>query len=286
MNHPATVGGYSIREVANLLNVTEAKIRAYARSGFTSTSAGENGELQFSFQDLLLLRTAKALEAARIPRRRIRLALSNLAEQLDGRPLTAVRISALGSQVVAREGGESWNAESGQTFLEFEAADLTREPGRLHHVPVLTPVAAPEPEMPDAEERYETALVREADGDTAAAIEAYGEALGLDPTHSEAHVNVGRLLHESGDLTAAEEHYRQAIILRHDEPTAWFNLGVVLQDTQRMEEASRAYERALALDASYADAHYNLASVLEALGQRTSAFRHLRTYRSLVSDPG
>src|ERR1700724_3885921 len=127
MDRPSPRGGYSPREVATLLGLSQAQIRSCARAGFVAPQVGPRGELLFSFQDLVLLRTAKALLAARIPQRRIRIALQNLPSQLpQGQPLTAVRISAQGHHVVARDGGESWHPESGQTLLDFEVADLAR----------------------------------------------------------------------------------------------------------------------------------------------------------------
>jgi tetratricopeptide (TPR) repeat protein len=57
---------------------------------------------------------------------------------------------------------------------------------------------------------------------------------------------------------------------------------VALQDLGRLEAAAEAYENALELDRTLADAHYNLAGIYEELGQREAAFRHLRTYRTMI----
>src|SRR5436190_1467617 len=43
------------------------------------------------------------------------------------------------------------------------------------------------------------------------ARDAYQRALQLDPHHSDAHVNLGRLFHEERELVAAEQHYRAAL---------------------------------------------------------------------------
>jgi tetratricopeptide (TPR) repeat protein len=95
-------------------------------------------------------------------------------------------------------------------------------------------------------------------------------------------VNLGRLLHESGRAAEAERHYRLALAARPDDETAAFNLGVALQDLGRLQEAAEAYEVALEIDGSLADAHYNLSGLYERLGQPEAAFRHLRTYRTLI----
>src|SRR5215207_3200062 len=87
-DRPAPPTGYSTKDVAALLGLSPAQVRSYVRAGFLSPQQGSRGEYYFSFQDLVLLRTAKGLLAARVPRRRVRLALQNLREQLPSdRPL-------------------------------------------------------------------------------------------------------------------------------------------------------------------------------------------------------
>ena len=277
MDRPSPRGGYSTREVATLLGLSQAQIRSCARAGFVAPRIGPRGELLFSFQDLVLLRTAKALLAARIPQRRIRIALQNLHAQLpQGQPLTAVRISAQGHHVVARDGGEAWHPESGQTLLDFEVADLAREAAALE-----PRRAAPQ----TAADWYEHGVELEAD-DAAAAMAAYRRALAIDPDLADAHLNLGRLLHEGGDPARAETHYRRALAVDPGDALAAYNLGVALQDRQQPREAAAAYEQAIALDPTLADAHFNLSGIYEQLGERAAAFRHLRTYRSLTGNGG
>jgi tetratricopeptide (TPR) repeat protein len=280
---PGGAGGYSTRDVAALLGLSATQVRALIRDGLLSPASGPRGEYRFSFQDLILLRTAKALLGAQVPRRRIRRALQKLQEQLPaGRPLTGVRITAQGHQVVVRDGEEAWNPESGQILLDFQVADLAREASSLVR-PSEAPREVSPPLPPDgADAWYAQGCELEADGDLERAVAAYKRSLEIDPSLADAHLNLGRLRHEMGDLAAAEHHYREASNAQPHEPTAAFNLGVVLQDRGRLEEAAAAYERALALDDSYADAHYNLAGLCETLGRPQAAFRHLRTYKTLT----
>src|SRR5256885_629841 len=125
--------GYSSRDVARLLGLTVAQVRGFARDGFLTPAPGRGArrKLQFSFQDLVILRTAKALVAARIPARRIRGALKNLRHQLPrGRSLAELRIVAEGDRIVVSDGTTAWNPESGQTHLDF---GIPRRGSVAHH---------------------------------------------------------------------------------------------------------------------------------------------------------
>jgi len=280
-------GGYSTKDAAALLGLSTTQVRSYVRAGFLSPPQGARGEYSFSFQDLVLLRTAKALLAARVPRRRVRLSLQNLRGQLpDGRALTGVRISAQGHQVVVRDGGELWNPESGQALFDFEVAALAREATTRELRAFSTAPAAGdaggEPGAADWFARGEELEAEGAPGAVAAAMAAYRRAIASEPGLADAHLNLGRLLHEQGKMGEAEQCYRQALAARPGDATAAFNLGVALQDLGRLAEAAEAYEAALALDPTLADAHYNLAGLYEQQGEREAAFRHLRTYRTLI----
>jgi tetratricopeptide (TPR) repeat protein len=278
LDRPAAPSGYSTKDVAALLGLSAEQVRSYVRAGFLAPEQGPRGEYYFSFQDLILLRTAKGLLAARVPRRRVRLALQNLREQLpEDRALTGVRISAQGHHVVVRDGRDLWNPESGQAVFDFELSELAREASTL---PLRTPETKPD-EPDGAEDWYERGSELE-EVSPEEAMAAYRQALEIDPGLADAHVNLGRLLHERGEAAEAERHYRLALAIRPEDATAVFNLGVALQDLGRLAEAAEAYEKALEIDRSLADAHYNLAGLYERLGQPEAAFRHLRTYRTLI----
>jgi tetratricopeptide (TPR) repeat protein len=243
------------------------------RAGFLEPERGRRGELLFSFQDLVLLRTAQGLVSARIAPRRVRSALRKLKEQLPlGRPLRAVHIRAEGDRIVVGDGSAQWSPESGQVLFDFGARELARKVAPLH---------LRAQEEGDASSWYERGCdLEESAPDDAA--DAYRRALELDSTLADAQVNLGRLLHEAGDARGAAGHYRKAIELRPDNVIALFNLGVALTDLRMPDEAILAYRTALAADPSCADAHYNLAHLYELRGDAAAALRHLRTYRKLV----
>src|SRR5438309_985228 len=124
--------GYTTEEVARLLGLSPAQIRSYTRAGFLSPARATRGELRFAFQDLVLLRAAKGLMAARIPAAKIRGSLRRLKQQLPrGRALSELRITAEGHRVVARDGALAWNPDSGQLVLDFDVATLAERAAPL-----------------------------------------------------------------------------------------------------------------------------------------------------------
>jgi tetratricopeptide (TPR) repeat protein len=270
--------GYKAQEVARMLGMSVGQVRSYVRAGFLEARRGPRGELRFTFQDLVLLRATRELLAARVPSRRVKRALQKLRAQLPaGKPLAGVHIVAEGDQIVVREGGAMWQPESGQVLFDFEVSGLAEKVAPL----VRKAVKKKDEKGLTAEDWYRWACDLE-DGAPEESREAYRRALELDPQLPDAHVNLGRLLHEAGDLQNAEVNYRSALELRPDDAIAAFNLGVVLEDLKREREAVEAYELAVKADPQAADAHFNAARIYEKLGQRALALRHLGAYRKLT----
>jgi tetratricopeptide (TPR) repeat protein len=270
---------YTTRDVAKLLGLSEAQVRSQARVGYLAPDRGPHNAYRFSFQDLVLLRTAKALSEARIAPRRIRRALRALTRELPaGRSLSGVRISSEGDRIVVRDGDEVWNPESGQLLLDFHVMELA-----LQTAPVarrLARRARRSDEPLTAEQWYDLGVDLEAAAPEDA-LDAYVRAVALDPRHASARVNLGRLLQEAGMPAEAATQYRAALKARPGHPTAAFNLGTALEDLGRRGEAIEAYRKALDADGDFADAHFNLARLYEQAGRRAAALRHLRSYKLL-----
>jgi tetratricopeptide (TPR) repeat protein len=266
--------GYGAREVAEMLGLTVEQVRSWARAGFVRPERGARGEMRFSFQDLVLLRTAAHLVAARIAPRRVKRALSALRAQLPaGRPLTGVHVRAEGDRIVVGDGDTRWHPESGQVLFDFGVSEIAAQ------VAELPERRADEGRALTADDWYEWACNLE-EAAPAEAATAYRRALEIEPGHGDARINLGRLLHEAGDPDAAAAQYRLALEARPDDVTAAFNLGVALDDLGQRREAEAAYLRAVAIDPGCADAHFNLARIYESAGDRAGALRHLREYRA------
>ncbi|HVY37660.1 MAG TPA: tetratricopeptide repeat protein [Polyangia bacterium] len=279
------MSGYTTQDVAKMIGVSSGRLRAYLRAGVLAPERGSRGELRFSFQDLLLLRKAEGLVKQRIPPLRVRRALRKLRDRLpDTHPLTGVQLGADGASVVVHEGSSRWQVESGQVLLSFDPPQPAADEMPLSMLRSRPAPPAEELAAPNVEEMYEIGCnIDEADPDQAEA--SYRQVLMQAPEHADAHINLGRILHERGDLRAAEAHYRRALTIRPGDATALFNLGVALEDQGLNEPALEAYAKAIESDGRNADAHYNAARLYDLAGDYTSALRHLRICRDLSRDP-
>jgi len=245
---------YSSRDVAKLLGISLRQVYGHARAGFLKPGRGSRRAYRFSFQDLVLLRAARALADAKISAQRVRRAFRKLIRELpEGYALGEVRISAEGGRIVARDGTRAWNPESGQLQLDFRAARRRTD--------------KPRPARPKPSKAYELALRG-------------------DPRNADAQVNLGRLLYEQNEVVEAIEHYRKALGLKRNHATAAFNLGIALEDLGETNDAIVAYRRAVESDPYFPEAHYNLAQLYQKTGQPVAARRHLKSYRELSSKKG
>jgi tetratricopeptide (TPR) repeat protein len=255
-----------VREVEKLLRLPRSTIRALVEAGFVSPARGPRNAWRFSFQDLIVLRTAQALAQANVAPKRITRSMKELRRHLpEAMPLSGLSIGAVGERVVVKEGSSRWQADSGQYLLAFEG-DPAR--GALSVIERGT-------------DWYERALALE-DKNPEAALEAYRQAAAADPKHVDAHLNRGWLLHEAGRLEEAERAYREGIAACGDDAMLLFNLGVLLAELGRKDEAAASYEAALRARPGFADCHYNLALLCEELERPREAIRHMARYRRLT----
>ncbi len=254
------------------------RVRAWARAGVLDAARGPGNQYRFSFPDIILLRTAQGLRARGVSARRIGQALRRLRTQLpEGRPLSAVRIAAVGDELLVQDREQVWAPLTEQVAFDFAVEDLAAR------VEPFASRAAREREAAgemDADDWYDLGFDLEAVS-VGEASRAYRRALGLAAGHPEALVNLGRLVHEQGDVTEALAHYERALEMAPDHALAHFNRGVALEDLGHVGAARQAYLAALARDAELAGAHFNLSRLFEASGDLRAALRHLTAYKRL-----
>jgi tetratricopeptide (TPR) repeat protein len=226
------VHSYGVREVQKLLRLPRSTIRMLVDAGFVSPARGPRNAWRFSFQDLIVLRTAQALADAKVPARRIARSMKALRRQLpQSLPLSGLSIAAEADRVVVREGRSRWQADTGQYLLGFEPS---ANDGSLR---VLEPAPADaqaylqrgcslheDGQLGPAERVYREGL--EKCGEDAVllynlgvlledmerktdALVAYERSLGADPALADCHYNVALLYESLGKPREAIRHMAQ-----------------------------------------------------------------------------
>ena len=229
-----SVHQFGVREVEKLLRLPRSTIRALVEAGFVTPGRGPRNSLRFSFQDLIVLRTAQALAAAQVPARRIMRSLKELRRSLpEAMPLSGLSINAVGDRVVA-EGASRWQAESGQYLLAFEGdpaagglkviepkAERLRRCSRTRSIRASNCTkrdASPTRKRSTARRSKRTAPTRCSCTTSAfsedmqrkpEAIEAYRAALHVNPMMADGYYNLALLCEELGKAQEAIRHMAQ-----------------------------------------------------------------------------
>ena len=262
---------FSTEDVQRILGLTAKQLEYWDRLRLVSPRK-VSGDRSYDFRDLIGLRTVKQLVEEGVPANRLRRALAALREKLlhPEASLSELRVLSDGKDILVERGGARLEPLTGQFALNFETSELEQK------------VRVMARRGPNADEWLATALEYEAEGETRAqAIEAYEQALCLDPDKVDALLNCGTLCYEEGNLKKAAEYFSRALRVDPQSALAHFNLGSVLEEVGRLEAARLHLRSAVRLDPNYPDAHYNLAFVCEKLGAYNEAQRHWQAYIGL-----
>ena len=271
--------GYSTKQVSDLIGLDPPQIRHYVRSEVLKPNRTLRGHYRFSFQDVVLLRTAKGMIDSDVTVRRTYKALRKLKSELSAaRSLSALRIFASGNKVLVREADNLWEVESGQHSMDFSISDLAEEVSDLAYESAGG--GKPIEEL-TSDELYNLGLDLE-EIDQNQAKNVYQRAASLDPANVDAIINLGRILQLEGDLKMAKQAYERGLSLNPRHELANYNLGTIFDELDESAIASSYYEKA----PNVPDAHYNLARLKELAGDQVSAKRHLQLYKELVELEG
>ena len=260
---------YSRDDVRRILKVTDACLRSWERIGFVESRE------EFSFADLIALKTLQKLRENHISPDRIRRALSSLSKKLAGvgRPLTELKIISDGKKIAVDLGEGKMEALTGQLLFDFETSTL-RPVTELKRRE-----ASREAEERESEHWFQVGLQLEEGGaPPEESLGAYQRSLDLNPNAAGACVNMGTIYYQLRNLADAERCYRRSLEIDPEYPLAHFNLGNIYDEQGKAEDARAHYMIALRLRPDYADAHYNLALLYERTGEPMRAVKHWRSY--------
>ncbi|HEX6836996.1 MAG TPA: tetratricopeptide repeat protein [Polyangia bacterium] len=274
---------YSARDVAQIVGISESRVRYWAQTGVVGPSHKSEGRAAYSFQDLVGVKAAKELLDGGLSLQRARKNLEALRAQLGGgaqgpeRSLANVRIKSDGDTVVVSDDGGSFEPLTGQLVMDFGLDDLQ---GRVATLATSLPATRAESAWAWFVEGGDC----EARGDDDRALIAYQKALDGDPALAAAHTNVGNLHYRRGERGEARAAYEEALKLDPEQPEARYNLANLLDDVGERDAARMEWTRVVAACPEFADAHYNLALACARDGDEDAARLHLKRYLGLVPD--
>jgi tetratricopeptide (TPR) repeat protein len=282
---------YSTSDVARILQVPEPRVRIWARMGGIVPSPGPDGHLEFTFQQLVLLRTTRGLIEAGVPARRVKRIWSTLKRQIsDDLPLTSIRILADGDRAIAWDGKAPWQPDSGQFVLDFAGGDVVGGGSEAPLFEVISDDAeSATPSRDAAEAARFSGKGTAASGEAAsregaagmAASRKGGAASGVSGAAPRKGAATSGTASQKDSAPAVISIFRGAASARPDTPLEeeensglsaeqWFRLGSEMESASPIE-ARQAYTRALDADPDYADAHLNLGRLDHRAGDLASA---------------
>jgi tetratricopeptide (TPR) repeat protein len=261
-----------------MLELSERRLASWERQGLVPCLSA------YTFPDLVVLRTLVRLRESGVSPLKIRRAVAALREKLGSAsdPLKELTILSDGRKITVQLGASKMEPVSGQLLLDFDRAELRRMLAFPRQPKASAAKAAEQERRGEALLWFEKALELErCAAPVAEVIQAYEEALELDPASAGVLVNLGTIYFHMRDWDKAERHYRRALEADPQYALAHFNLGNLFDEKGDRSQALLQYLMALRLDPNYRDAHYNLALLYQASGQLMRAVRHWKAYLKL-----
>lgn len=126
-----------------------------------------------------------------------------------------------------------------------------------------------------AEEQYARGYGAQLRGEDQAAIDAYTEAVKLNPKHANAYIGRGNAKYRLGDYAGAVEDHTEAIRLQPETASAYYNRGLAQKAAGEDEAAIADYTAALELNPEHANAYIGRGLAHKALGDNDQAIADL-----------
>lgn len=260
------------QDVTSILGIKIGRLKYWDRIGLVQPSLRENHRIFYDFQDLVCLRTVNSLIKKGIPATHLARGVAKITARMpeDRKVLTGIRILSIGKRVVASLGNQLIDGLSGQYLLNLDWGQVEGE---------IQEKIDSFQSTRDAQEWFLEGVRYNANSSTHEdAMHAYRQALRQDPTHIEAHINLGALYYLRRAFNDSKRCFERALSSSPEHSRALYNLGNVSDELNDPEMAVEYYERATNADPDFADAHYNLAAVAEKLGEKDKALKHWSIY--------
>ncbi len=265
---------YSVRSLAELLKVPQARIRAWVKAGLIKPAESTRGVMRFDFRQVAIARTLFDLTSSGVNIARLRRTLETMQKCLPDLREPLQQLSMLEA--------------NGPLLVRLEEGDLSEIDGQLRMTFDDAPAPAPVqmrlmPGPRTAADWHEQGVEQEKAGLLDEAEQSYRQALLVGGADAQTCFDLAALLASRGRKAQAVERYRQTIELDPSRFDAWNNLGILLAELNDSELAIEAFREALRINPHDELAHYNLADTLDAMGNPEAAKPHWRKFLSAHS---
>ena len=116
------------------------------------------------------------------------------------------------------------------------------------------------------------------------AIEAYKQAIRIDSDYSAAYYNMGYCYEEIDSYSKAIEAYKQVIRLDPNHVRTYNNLGIIYAKHDFYEDSIEAFKQAIRIDPGFVLAHLNLGISYFLIGDKNSALNEYKILKELDID--
>lgn len=139
-----------------------------------------------------------------------------------------------------------------------------------------------DPSMGDAHENLALALARK--GRQQESLIHLGDAARLEPENARVHNIYAVMLGAAGRTDEAMQEFQTALRLAPDSAATHANLANLLAKQHARDEAIAQYSEALRLNSAFVEAHYNIASLLREEGRTEDAIAHYMAALQIKAD--
>jgi tetratricopeptide (TPR) repeat protein len=171
--------------------------------------------------------------------------------------------------------------ETGILKIEYEKIPASQPEIGSNPPPLVLAKPEPPKTINSAMNLYATGRSRFEAGDVKGAIEAYLQAINLEPASAEVYLNLGHAYLKLQKDSDAIKAFKQSLKLNPDQPETQYGLGLVSFRRGQFQEAIDAFKKAVALEPKMAKAHYGLTLAYQELGQSKGVIEHYRILERL-----
>lgn len=182
-----------------------------------------------------------------------------------------------GSKVESRVGTSNSGSKSVEVPLDTAAANKSRPAP----APAVKETSAPLTGHKAAFNFYKTGREQFNLGNITGAIQAYQQALEIEPDYADVHLSLGHAYLRMQKSQEAIKAFKEATRINPEMDEAYYGLGLEYFRAGKMKEAAQAFKKAVTVRPNMAKAHYGLALAYQEIGKQDLLLEEYRILQTL-----